>query len=652
MQSIDRLVEQLTDSVVCCDRAGTIVSVNPVATRNFCRSSIDVVGAPVTALFGCASQMASVVRRVAHTGSSEQLEYFDPEHQRWYNQRLYLVDDRVYIMARDITDERAATARLEILATTSRLFSSSDQDVRVLFDKIARHIADALHDLCSIRLLSPDGRRFEPPVGLWDASPEIRELLEGTPAIAADDAVGPEILRTGQPVVMWSICPDDVAARIAPSGRRSIVEQLGLHSVMVVPLRARGSIVGIASVARRVSGTRAPYVQADLKLLEELADRAALVVHQWQTFKQVETAKQRLTVIGDSLPVLISLVDREERYVFVNATYTKWFGDEPSAIVGRTMLDVVGPDAYDVMEPHVRAVLAGHSTTFQTRVPYAAGARDVRAVYTPYLVGGRVEGFVGLIADITDTARMEDDLKSAIVARDEFVSIASHELRTPLTALELQLDSLQRLLDRDGSIEQPQVWRKVRVAARQADRLAGLVDSLLSVNRLGVGTLRLELQKFKVSTLVADVVDRFAEDSARAGCALSVVCPESLDVCWDRARIDQVLTSLIANALKYAPGKPVDLHLAVRGDEVHLTMRDRGIGISNEDLTRIFGKYERAVPMQHYGGLGLGLYITRQIVDAHGGDIGVTSCPGEGTVFTVRLPRYAAHPVPSVESLS
>ncbi|MGE0549218.1 MAG: ATP-binding protein [Kofleriaceae bacterium] len=652
MESIDRLVEQLSDSVVCCDRGGTIVSVNAVASRTFCRSSVDVVGAPVTALFGCASQMASVVRRVGRTGSAEQLEYFDPEHQRWYNQRLYLVDERVYIMARDITEERAAVARLEILATTSRLFSGADEDVRVLFDKIARHIADALHDLCSIRLLSPDGQRFEPPVGLWDSSPEIRELLEGTPASDTNDAIGPEVLRTGQPVVMWSISPSDMAARIAPSDRQSLVEQLGLHSVMVVPLRARGSIVGIVSVARRLSGTRAPYVNADLKLLEELADRAALVVHQWQTFRMVETAKQRLTVIGDSLPVLISLVDRDERYVFVNATYTKWFGVEPSELVGKSLIDVVGPDAYDVMEPHVRAVLAGHPTTYQTRVPYATGARDVRAVYTPYVVAGKVEGFVALIADITDTAQMEDDLKSAIVARDEFVSIASHELRTPLTALELQLDGLQRMLDRNDVAEQPQIRRKVRVAARQADRLAALVDSLLSVNRLGVGSLRLELQQFMVSSLVDEVVDRFAEDSARAGCAVSVVCPDTLDVRWDRARIDQVLTSLIANALKYAPGKPVDLKLALRGNDVHLTMRDRGIGISHEDVTRIFGKYERAVPVQHYGGLGLGLYITRQIIDAHGGDIDVASCPGEGTVFTVRLPRYAAHPGPSLGSMS
>ena len=413
-------------------------------------------------------------------------------------------------------DERS---RLQVLVNASVAFSEAVSDLSGAFERIARRVSEVLRDLCVVRLLSSDGQSFDPPVGLWDSDPGVLELLKQAPAVAASEAIGPEILRTGRPIVMTHIDPAEVAARLVPSDRRAVVERLRIHSVLVVPLRAHGQILGIVTVARRQEGTPEPFTDADLALLEALADRAALAISHGRVSEQVARSREQLQVIGDSLPVLVSLLDRSERYLFVNATYQKWFGRPPSAIVGRTLEEVVGGAAYQALAPHVRAALSGRAVTFQTRAPYVLGGhRDIEASYTPYLVDGRVEGFVALVSDVTDRVQMEGSLKAAVAVRDEFLSIASHELRTPLAAMLLQVEGAQRALarGRDGGGRE-KVQHKLDQAIRQIDRLSALVDGLLSVSRVASGRFRLELEPFDLAALVAEICERFEEEAARTG---------------------------------------------------------------------------------------------------------------------------------------
>jgi PAS domain S-box-containing protein len=440
-----------------------------------------------------------------------------------------------------------------------------------------------------------------------------------------------------KPVVMWEIDPRAAAAQIAPSPRRDLVERLGIHSVMVIPLKAQGELMGIVTVARRLSGTRRPYQEADLALLEELAGRAGLVMKEWRSFKLVEEARQRLTVIGDSLPVLVSLIDREQRYQFANATYERWFGRKPVDIIGKTLEEVLGVAAYQAILPRVKTVLSGRPITYEERVSYSMGGeRYVRASYIPYLVGGRLEGFVALVTDISE-------LRAAVTLRDDFLSIASHELRTPLTALQLQLDSLGRNLE--GS---PELWsregaiKKVATALRQTDRLTALVEGLLDVSRLSTGALLLDPVDFDLVGLVHEIAERFAEQARLTGSAIQLSMPRSFTGRWDRSRVDQAITNLLSNALKYGGGRPVEIALSGGPDQVNLTVRDQGIGIAPADLNRIFGRFERAVSSTNYGGLGLGLYITGQMIAAHGGTIDVQSRLGDGATFTVKLPRHTS----------
>ncbi len=236
-----------------------------------------------------------------------------------------------------------------------------------------------------------------------------------------------------------------------------------------------------------------------------------------------------------------------------------------------------------------------------------------------------------------DNARLYRQSQEAVRLREDFLSVASHELHTPLTPLRLHLQTLRRALATSGN-GVASLLPKVDKALGQVTRLSHLVDDLLDVSRLTAGRLRLQMEDVDLVELTRDLAERFSEQ-ARAADSSLVVTAEGLTVGhWDRMRLEQVLTNLISNALKYGVGKPVEIHVASRGGQAHWSIRDQGIGIAPEDLERIFGRFERAVSTRQYGGLGLGLYISREIVRAHGGDIRVESQPGQGSRFTAELP--------------
>ncbi len=244
------------------------------------------------------------------------------------------------------------------------------------------------------------------------------------------------------------------------------------------------------------------------------------------------------------------------------------------------------------------------------------------------------------VAMAVDSSWLYREARQAVGARDEFLSVASHELRTPLTTLILQLQSLQRMLgDAQNQNGDDRSRAKLDVSIRQTHRLERLIDSLLDVSRIATGHLELQLEEFDIAKAVREIADRLAEEAARAGCRLELRADHPAFGRWDRMRLEQVVTNLFSNALKYAAGKPLEITVEAEAQMARLKVQDHGMGIAADDLKRIFDRFERAVPTQHYGGLGMGLYITRQIVEAHGGSIRVSSQLGSGATFTVELPQ-------------
>lgn len=262
----------------------------------------------------------------------------------------------------------------------------------------------------------------------------------------------------------------------------------------------------------------------------------------------------------------------------------------------------------------------------------------ISAVRSP---SGELLGFAKVTRDLTDRRRLDEErlqrarAEEALRMRDEFLSIASHELKTPLTSVKIELYGLKERLE--GHDER--LSRKIERATRNADRLTRLVETLLDVSRIANGKLTLRAEEFDLARALSEVVDGLRASAAQSSCTVSFHTAGPVLGSWDRVRVEQVLMNLLSNAFKYGAGHPVSVAVARDGDEAVVEVKDQGPGVSDQDLERIFGRFERAASMRNHGGLGLGLYVSREIVRAHGGCIFVRKAEERGATFVVRLPR-------------
>jgi PAS domain S-box-containing protein len=251
----------------------------------------------------------------------------------------------------------------------------------------------------------------------------------------------------------------------------------------------------------------------------------------------------------------------------------------------------------------------------------------------------QLRGFSVVVRDITQQVKLLEELRVAVRSRDEFLSMASHELRTPVTTLQLQLQTLRRALEKMKEGAPARVLDRMGTLERQTGRIAVLVSDLLDLSRMRLGRFELKVEEVDLAALAREALERLRGEAERARCELSLRVEAPVTGCWDRLRLEQLITNLVTNALKFGEEKPVVVSVGGDEDRAWITVEDRGIGIATQDQTRVFGRFERAAPPENYGGLGLGLYIAREIVEAHGGTISVRSAPGAGSTFTVELLR-------------
>jgi signal transduction histidine kinase len=244
---------------------------------------------------------------------------------------------------------------------------------------------------------------------------------------------------------------------------------------------------------------------------------------------------------------------------------------------------------------------------------------------------GRSRGAVSAFVDVTS-------LSDALRTRDAFLTMASHELKTPLTPLKLQVEQILRA----RAEVPPPVAKAADAIRRQVLRLTVLVNTLLDVSRVNAGRLRMEPEPLDLAALVREVASGFSAASEADRGRIRLDADEAVRGSWDRLRLEQVVTNLVSNALKYGEGKPVSIRVARRGGAAELVVCDQGIGISSEEQRLIFERFERGRAARGYGGFGLGLWISREIVTALGGTIEVESAAGAGATFRVTLPLETA----------
>lgn len=273
--------------------------------------------------------------------------------------------------------------------------------------------------------------------------------------------------------------------------------------------------------------------------------------------------------------------------------------------------------------------------------------------YTRVLDGANKPYGVYLHAtDITDKVAAQSradelalSLRDAIQARDEFLSSASHELKTPVTSIKMQLQMTRRKVRPELGVvpDAHKLAKTLDTCNSQIDRLTALIDDLLDVSRIASGKMTFNFAPVDMGVLTHNVINQYADQFEAAGCAVSLRIDDQVSVTCDGFRIEQVVVNLFTNAIKYARSSAIDVYVQHRGSlGIRLQVADKGMGISQVHQERIFDRFERAISHNSVSGLGLGLFICKQIVEAHKGTISVASEVGHGTVFTVDLPADPA----------
>ena len=240
--------------------------------------------------------------------------------------------------------------------------------------------------------------------------------------------------------------------------------------------------------------------------------------------------------------------------------------------------------------------------------------------------------------------RLIEELRDAVRARDEFVSIAAHELRNPMTPILVQVHRLLANARRTDRCRPEILGPQVEILERAVNAFVRRATALLDVSRIAAGNVTIELTETDLSRVVQEVMDRLASAARMARCRIDPDLQGGVVGMWDPLAVEQVVENLLSNALKFGAGRPVGLALRSDGHTARLTICDQGIGISEEDRARIFQRFERAVVRREHGGFGVGLWVTNQLVTAMGGTISIESAPGQGSSFTVALPVSAAKP--------
>lgn len=679
------VVESVTDlAIFVVDEHAVVRMWNPCATRLFGLAEGDAPGRPA-AMVEDGRRLPALLSHAAAEGHCDYegpCRRVDGSHF-WGSVNIAPLHDgdrrQFAVITRDLTDQRRASERQRVLAEAS-ITMAAPLEFTATLESVTRAVVPALADGCFVRL---DPRiEEEAVISFSHASPERRDAYERIRRSPPPEigALLNQLREASHPTLIGS----DGCSGAAGAAMRSH----GIRSVIAVPLRARGRRLGVLVLWYDVSDHR--YDLSDLDFADRLARRAACDLDNARIHADLQRSERGQRLLCEASREAADWLDVPKMLRSLASLALRELADG-------CVIDVVGDDgqvaraAAEFSDPALLAELPPFRGTMLSPTRQALEDRklttvpDIRALAdeelgldpdlagftrrhfrsmlaVPLIARDRTHGVLILlsasehafgpidtsltavlaarIAVGLDNAILLRQAQQALAARDEFLSIAAHELRTPLTTLQLQLQSLARLTARNGIDER--VGGKLAAANRQATRLGRLVDGLLDVSRIAGGQLTLQREEVDLADIVLDVVERFRDDAHAHGCELRTRITARPRGLWDPVRLEQVVTNLLANATKYAARRPIDVTVEVDGaDRARLVVRDYGIGIPAESIDRVFGRFERAVSSRSYGGLGLGLYITKQIIDAHGGTVRVTST-NDGSTFVVELPMLVA----------
>lgn len=466
--------------------------------------------------------------------------------------------------------------------------------------------------------------------------------------------VSPQVKRIlGYSPQEWAADPDFWAKHLHPDDRDRAVnfceeetKQLRSHSLEYRMIAADGETIWLRDIVSVEAQEGKPA-----KLRGIIVDISPLK----HTQIQLEQSEERFRNLAEAALEGV-FIHHHGKIMLANAAAAQIFGYHTTELVEMNVAELAAPESRALIKKNIEECFANAYEARGLRKDGSKNWCELRGKETIYL-GCSMR--VTTVRDITDRkmweAQRENILEQErnarveaerlIALRDDFLAVASHELRTPLTPLQMNVQLLRKCL---GEADLPQTPKLLMLekALRQGEievaHLSRLVEDLLDVTRFSAKKVTIKKKNMDLSLLTKEILARMAPGLEQAGCALELDLRPGVVGFWDPARLDQVITNLVTNAMKYGEGKPVRVGLSTEGDCAKLRVRDQGIGISPENHEKIFERFERVAPVESYRGLGLGLFIARQIVGELGGYIRVDSQLGQGATFLVELPLRTA----------
>ncbi|MFZ6654482.1 sensor histidine kinase [Undibacterium sp. TJN19] len=421
--------------------------------------------------------------------------------------------------------------------------------------------------------------------------------------------------------------------RSGPENPQPIAIVQGFHEAHLLSVTLADMIDKEEQYLGRIQRANESLESTVAERTREIADKASELE---ASLQQQRSVQSRLQAVTDNLPSIITFMDRDERYLFVNAFVTTEFGVKPEYLMGKTLREVVGEKFYKPMEQHVRTVLGGQRVSFEGEGELNGRIYYYQSVYVPALdEAGQVVGFYAMSSDIADRKRVE-------AMMTEFVSTVSHELRTPLTSINGAL----RLVAAGVAGEIPPKAKELTtVAMRNADRLLRLINDILDLEKIASGNMEFNFKLSKLGPMIQDAVTANISYADQYGVRMLVAGDyNDLHVNVDRDRFSQVMTNLLSNAIKFSPeGGEVEVSVEASQKLLKVIVSDQGCGIPANFHDKIFQKFSQVdgSNTRKKGGTGLGLNICKTIIEHMGGNIGFTSTVGSGSQFFFELPIVA-----------
>jgi PAS domain S-box-containing protein len=369
-------------------------------------------------------------------------------------------------------------------------------------------------------------------------------------------------------------------------------------------------------------------------------------------------SKQRFNAIWEAAADAMAVSDADGIVVAANPAYYQLYGYQPDQVIGHSFAIIFPEDKREWAIGLYREFFQSRSVVprYESTIQCADGTERVVETQATFITfDGGQPALLSIIRDITARKQLEEErdellsrehaarieAENALRIRDQFLAVAAHELKNPLTALQGYTEVLQRRAMREQTLNERD-QRVLQIIASQAKRFHGLIDSLLDIGRIQVGGLSIERRPLELCSLVRLLVDEIQPSLERHTIQLECEA-EALIIAGDTARLEQVVQNLLQNAVKYSPsGGVVTVRVYRQNDRAYLSVSDQGIGIPQAAQANLFQQFYRAtnVEAQQIQGMGIGLYVVKEIVALHDGEITVESREGEGSTFTVSIPMY------------